>query len=323
MEKQEILYHQKNIPSNKLVSNLFSKTITFTKFLAKVREREFPQVWNFPWNQFLTSLHENLFSRDFWVYFRESIAIDLTIFFTFIFQIWSHSYFGWYFGRRTKRKSQPYHPSCVQSKSTPKSGKNTSNYFFYFFPRTWLRNQKIVQLSRKIAFPWFSAKLWNNFNFSNKENLMMRTFNQTLNFWKKKWNCLYKISAPTMNMSPKSDLEDWSGHLFTDRRNFGGKMRTSLMKPITSYWRSWSICWRQVPILWSWAWLVLILGNMFDITNGENSKLDILTKCPGCFNDNFFSIVSWSNFTEKVWSWDYWVIQTTMLDMKPCWLFKN
>ena len=42
VEKQEILSHQKNISSNQLSSYLFSKTATFTKFLPKMREREFP-----------------------------------------------------------------------------------------------------------------------------------------------------------------------------------------------------------------------------------------------------------------------------------------
>ena len=42
VEKQEILSHQKNISSNQLFRNLFSKTVTFTKFLPKIREREFP-----------------------------------------------------------------------------------------------------------------------------------------------------------------------------------------------------------------------------------------------------------------------------------------
>ena len=42
MEKREILSHQRKISSNQLFSNLFSKTVTFTKFLPKLREREFP-----------------------------------------------------------------------------------------------------------------------------------------------------------------------------------------------------------------------------------------------------------------------------------------
>ena len=33
VEKREILSHQKNISSNQLFSNLFSKTVTFTEFL--------------------------------------------------------------------------------------------------------------------------------------------------------------------------------------------------------------------------------------------------------------------------------------------------
>ena len=41
VEKQEILSpHQKNISSNQLFCNLFSKTITFTKFLPKMRDWE-------------------------------------------------------------------------------------------------------------------------------------------------------------------------------------------------------------------------------------------------------------------------------------------
>ena len=42
VEKREILCHQKNISSNQLFSNLFSKIVTFTEFLPKMREREFP-----------------------------------------------------------------------------------------------------------------------------------------------------------------------------------------------------------------------------------------------------------------------------------------
>ena len=34
---------QKNISSNQLFSNLFSKTAIFTEFLPKLREREFPK----------------------------------------------------------------------------------------------------------------------------------------------------------------------------------------------------------------------------------------------------------------------------------------
>ena len=39
--KREILSHQKNFSTNQFFSNLFSKTVTFTKFLPKIREREF------------------------------------------------------------------------------------------------------------------------------------------------------------------------------------------------------------------------------------------------------------------------------------------
>ena len=42
VEKREILSHRKNISSNQLFSKLFSKIVTFTKFLPKMREREFP-----------------------------------------------------------------------------------------------------------------------------------------------------------------------------------------------------------------------------------------------------------------------------------------
>ena len=42
VEKREILFHRKNISSNQLFSNLFTKTVTFTEFLLKMREREFP-----------------------------------------------------------------------------------------------------------------------------------------------------------------------------------------------------------------------------------------------------------------------------------------
>ena len=48
VEKQEILSHWKNISWNQLLSNFFSKTVVFTKFLSKKCEREFPQfphVW--------------------------------------------------------------------------------------------------------------------------------------------------------------------------------------------------------------------------------------------------------------------------------------
>ena len=39
VEKREILSHLRNISSNQLFSNLFSKTVTFMKFLPKLRER--------------------------------------------------------------------------------------------------------------------------------------------------------------------------------------------------------------------------------------------------------------------------------------------
>ena len=60
VEKREILsHHQKNNSSNQLLSNLFSKTVTFTKILPKMNEREFPcencckTIWRniFPWKQ--------------------------------------------------------------------------------------------------------------------------------------------------------------------------------------------------------------------------------------------------------------------------------
>ena len=58
------LTHQRNISSNQLFSNLFSKTVTFTKFLLKMREREFPQ---FPhcavllWNNIKFTFNEKIF----------------------------------------------------------------------------------------------------------------------------------------------------------------------------------------------------------------------------------------------------------------------
>ena len=36
VEKREILSHQKDISSNQLFSNLFSRIVTFTKFLSNV-----------------------------------------------------------------------------------------------------------------------------------------------------------------------------------------------------------------------------------------------------------------------------------------------
>ena len=42
VEITEIYSHWKNISSNHLFSNFFSKTVTFTKFLPKKRESEFP-----------------------------------------------------------------------------------------------------------------------------------------------------------------------------------------------------------------------------------------------------------------------------------------
>ena len=41
VEKRKIWSHQKNISSNQLFSNFFSKTIVFTKFLLRNCEREF------------------------------------------------------------------------------------------------------------------------------------------------------------------------------------------------------------------------------------------------------------------------------------------
>ena len=43
VEITEIYSHLEKISSNQLFSNFFSKTVTFTKFLPKKREREFPQ----------------------------------------------------------------------------------------------------------------------------------------------------------------------------------------------------------------------------------------------------------------------------------------
>ena len=44
VEKLEILSHLKQFSSNQLFSNLlFCKTVNFTKFLPKMREREFPK----------------------------------------------------------------------------------------------------------------------------------------------------------------------------------------------------------------------------------------------------------------------------------------
>ena len=42
VEKREILSHLKDISSNQLFSNLFSKTVTFTKSFTKMRQRKFP-----------------------------------------------------------------------------------------------------------------------------------------------------------------------------------------------------------------------------------------------------------------------------------------
>ena len=41
VEKREILSHQKNISSYQLYSNQSSKSVTFTKFLPKMCDREF------------------------------------------------------------------------------------------------------------------------------------------------------------------------------------------------------------------------------------------------------------------------------------------
>ena len=42
VEKRKILSYQRKISSNQLFRNLLSKTVVFTKFLSKIREREFP-----------------------------------------------------------------------------------------------------------------------------------------------------------------------------------------------------------------------------------------------------------------------------------------
>ena len=73
MWKIDKLTHQRNISSNQPFSNLFSKTVTFTKFLPKMRERIpiisavwhcdcviiwniFP-IWSFSWNHFTKELN--------------------------------------------------------------------------------------------------------------------------------------------------------------------------------------------------------------------------------------------------------------------------
>ena len=43
VEKGKIYLHWKKLSSNQLFSNFFSKTVTFTKFLPKMRESEFPE----------------------------------------------------------------------------------------------------------------------------------------------------------------------------------------------------------------------------------------------------------------------------------------
>ena len=43
VEKREIVYHQKIFRQiNSLVNYIYIKTVTFTEFLLKMREREFP-----------------------------------------------------------------------------------------------------------------------------------------------------------------------------------------------------------------------------------------------------------------------------------------
>ena len=68
VEKREILSHQKNISSNQLFSNLFSKTVTFTKFLLKIRESKF---FIFPQCVTVWKLREFSLTH-FWQKFRES-----------------------------------------------------------------------------------------------------------------------------------------------------------------------------------------------------------------------------------------------------------
>ena len=50
MEKLKICSHRKNISSNHLFSDFFSKNVVFTRFLQKMRESEFvelPHWWEF------------------------------------------------------------------------------------------------------------------------------------------------------------------------------------------------------------------------------------------------------------------------------------
>ena len=70
VEKREIISHQKNISSNQLFRNLFSKTVTFTKFLPEIGERELPihtvDFSKFLYHEFLKNFRENnFFSKEF------------------------------------------------------------------------------------------------------------------------------------------------------------------------------------------------------------------------------------------------------------------
>ena len=72
MERREIISHLKNIsPSNQLFSNLFSKTVNFTKFLLKTRVistewilyKKFREI-----NHFIIKLSSTLISRNLHTY---------------------------------------------------------------------------------------------------------------------------------------------------------------------------------------------------------------------------------------------------------------
>ena len=72
----QILSHHKNISSNQLFSNLSSKTVTFTKFLPKMHEREFPYFPHCAWSYFVVHTVEKWKIYSHRKFFRQINSLD-------------------------------------------------------------------------------------------------------------------------------------------------------------------------------------------------------------------------------------------------------
>ena len=93
VEKREILSHLKNISSNQLFSNKFSKTVTFTKFLPKMREREVPYYHA----KFFRQINLQQVKIDFTKFFATNCGSKISMFFTVLPTLsWKYLSWNWF-----------------------------------------------------------------------------------------------------------------------------------------------------------------------------------------------------------------------------------